>query len=276
MRLTTAGAWLAAAPLLALCGLGLLLPFAARGVGLVVGCLGDAPCGLAAWLTDPEHLDALARTLLLSSASTALGLVLGLGAALHLRRHPRWAGASAVLAGLSSNFSGVPLALALLLLLGSQGVLTRLVYETTGGGGLELTSNTGLLLAFVCFQVPLALVLVLTPVQLLDPALQEAAATLGAGEWTYWRRVGLPVLCPSLIEVGSLLFANAAAAYATPFALAGSASPVLAVQITSAVSGDLFAEPDRAAWLSFELFLVLGAVVAGGRGWAARLRRGGA
>lgn len=272
MRLTPARAWLAAGPLLLLCGAGLLLPLAWRSLALVHACLGPQDCVLRELTTDRFYLDAVLRTLLLSAGSTALGLLLGLGAVLHLVAHPRWRKPVAVLAGVGANFAGVPLALALTLLLGSQGVLTSLARAHGLLQGWDLTSDAGLLLAFTCFQVPLAVVLLAAPVRLLDPALAEAATTLGASPARFWRRVGLPLLAPSLVEAASLLFANAAAAYATPFALAGTASPVLAVQIAAAVSGDIFAQPELATALSLVMAALLLIVIAGGRWLAHRLR----
>ena len=273
MSLTPARAWLAAGPMLLLLAGALLLPFGWRSLALLQACLGGAECALHELWDDRFYLDAIARTVALSAASTALGLVLGLGAALHLVAHPRWDKPVAVLAGLGANFAGVPLALALTLLLGSQGVLTTLARQAGLLQGWDLASDAGLLLAFTAFQVPLALVLLAAPVKLLDPALAEAAATLGASPARFWRRVGLPLLAPSLVEAASLLFANAAAAYATPFALAGTASPVLAVRIAAAVSGDIFSQPELATALSLVMAVLLLTVIAGGRWWSARLRR---
>lgn len=277
MQLTPARAWLAAGPLLVLMAAALLLPFGWRSVDLLRACVGSDSCALHELWADRFYLDAITRTVLLSAASTALGLGLGLGAALHLVAHPRWEKPVAVLAGLGANFAGVPLALALTLLLGSQGVLTTIAQKSLSLAGLplgwDLNSDAGLLLAFTAFQVPLAVVLLMAPVKLLDPALAEAAATLGARPATFWRRVGLPLLAPSLVETASLLFANAAAAYATPFALAGTASPVLAVRIAAAVSGDIFAQPELATALSLVMAALLLVVIVGGRWWSARLRR---
>jgi len=273
MSLTPARAWLASGPLLALMAAALLLPFGWRSADLLQACLGTDSCALHELWADRFYVDAITRTVLLSAASTALGLLLGLGASLHLVAHPRWEKPVAVLAGLGANFAGVPLALALTLLLGSQGVLTTLARGAGLLQGWDLNSDLGLLLAFTCFQVPLAVVLLMAPVRLLDPALAEAAATLGARPAAYWRRVGLPLLLPSLVETASLLFANAAAAYATPFALAGTASPVLAVRIASAVSGDIFAQPELATALSLAMAVLLLTVIVSGRVLAAWLRR---
>ncbi|MFG6489643.1 hypothetical protein ACG04R_23405 [Roseateles sp. BYS78W] len=273
MQLTPARAWLAAGPLLLLMAAALLLPFGWRSVDLLRACVSGSECALHELWADRFYIDAIARTVLLSAASTALGLVLGLGAALHLVAHPRWEKPVAVLAGLGANFAGVPLALSLTLLLGSQGVLTTIARDAGLLQSWDLNSDAGLLLAFTAFQVPLAVALLIAPVRLLDPALAEAAATLGARPAAFWRRVGLPLLAPSLVETASLLFANAAAAYATPFALAGTASPVLAVRIAAAVSGDIFSQPELATALSLVMAVLLLTVIAGGRWWSARLRR---
>lgn len=273
MSLTPARAWLTATPLLALLAAALLLPFGWRSLTLLQACVGGGDCVLHELWADRFYLDAITRTLALSAASTALGLALGLGATLHLAAHPRWEKPVAVLAGLGANFAGVPLALALTLLLGSQGVLTTLARHAGLLQDWDLASDAGLLLAFTLFQLPLAVVLLMAPVRLLDPALAEAAATLGASPGRFWRRVGLPLLAPSLVEAASLLFANAAAAYATPFALAGMSSPVLAVRIGAAVSGDIFAQPELATALSLVMAVLLLVVIVGARGWSARLRR---
>lgn len=274
MRLTPARAWLTAGPLLALLAAALLLPFGWRSLDLLRACAGGADgCALHELWADRFYVDAILRTVALSAASTALGLVFGLGAALHLVALPRWDKTVAVLAGLGANFAGVPLALALTLLLGSQGVLTTLAHDAGLLQGWDLNSDAGLLLAYTTFQVPLALVLLMAPVRLLDPALAEAAATLGASPARFWCRVGLPLLAPSLVEAASLLFANAAAAYATPFALAGTASPVLAVRIAAAVSGDIFSQPELATALSLVMAVLLLVVIVGGRLGSAWLRR---
>src|SRR5471032_2493550 len=100
----------------------------------------------------------------------------------------------------------------------------------------------------------------------------DAASTLGASPALFWRRVGLPLLLPSLVEVGSLLFANAAAAYATPFALSGTSANVLAVRIAALVSGDIFAQPALSSLLAVLMFALLASVI-GGAAWLARRLR---
>jgi putative spermidine/putrescine transport system permease protein len=264
---------LVALPLLALALVAIALPFGWRSADVVAACLAGKDCPLADVLGDAYLQRAAWNTAWLSAVSTALALGLGTAAAVALAARSRVGGGARVLLNLGANFAGVPLALALVLLFGAQGVISSGLARAGLALPFDLQGLSGLLVAYLAFQLPLATLMLLPAVALLDPGLPEAAATLGATPGRYWRRVGLPLLAPSLIEVGSLLFANAAAAYATPFALSGTAANVLAVRIASLVSGDIFAQPELAALLALGLFVLLAAVIGGGRAWAARLRR---
>jgi len=274
MRLSPRTSWLAAAPLLALVALAVALPFAWRSAGVLVDCLRGDDCAARELLADGYYLKAIVNTLRIALLSSLLALVVGGAAAVALAERPAWRRASSVLANLGANFAGVPLALGLTLLFGVQGVARQGLARVGIALPFELEGQGGLLLAYLCFQVPLATLMLALPVQRLEGGLQEAAATLGAGPLLFWRRVGLPLLLPSLVEVGGLLFANAAAAYATPFALAGTSANVLAVRIAALVSGDIFAQPALSALLALLMFVLLVAVMAGAKLLARRLRRG--
>ncbi len=255
-------AWLCAAPLLLLTAATVLGPFAWRSGAALWACLGEDGCEA---LLTPYYLQAIANTVLIAALSSLIVLPVALAACAAAVRRPAWAAPLRWLGSLGANFAGVPLALSFTLMFGVQGAITQLL---GGTAPLRLDGFSGLLAAYVCFQLPLAALLLLAPVQMLDSALEEAAATLGAARSLYWRRVALPLLAPSLIEVGVLLFANAAAAYATPFAMAGSNANMLAVRLTALVSGDLFADTRLPALLALVLFALLSAVMLLGRGLA--------
>jgi putative spermidine/putrescine transport system permease protein len=259
-------AWWAAAPLLALAVATVAGPFAWRSGRALADCSAQGGCQA---LVDAYYLQALLNTLWIGGASTLIALPVALAACVAVLRRPRWAGGVSLLTSLGANFAGVPLALAFTLMFGAQGVITQLL----GAAPLRLDGDSGLLAAYVCFQLPLAALLLLAPVQMLDTQWAEAAATLGAGPWRYAWRVALPMLAPSLVETGVLLFANAAAAYATPFALAGSSANMLAVRLSALVSGDLFADPRLPALLALELFALLAVVLVLGRMLSRRLAR---
>jgi putative spermidine/putrescine transport system permease protein len=273
MNLSKRAPWIAAAPLLLVVLLAVVLPFAWRSGGFLSDCLRGDECAVHDLVADGYYLKAVFNTIWISASSTLVALAIGCAAAVALAAQPSWRRASSVLANLGANFAGVPLALALTLLFGVQGVLR----QGLAGAGIalpfDLEGNGGLLLAYLCFQVPLATLMLALPVQMLEGGLMDAAATLGAGPVLFWRRVGLPLLLPSLIEVGSLLFANAAAAYATPFALSGTSANVLAVRIAALVSGDIFSNPGLSSLLALLMFALLVLVIAGANLIARRLRR---
>jgi len=272
MNLSRRAAWIAAAPLLAIAAVAVVLPFAWRSGGFVADCVHGNDCALRDLVADRYYLKAILNTLWISLASTLVALAVGAAAAVALAEHPRWRRASSVLANLGANFAGVPLALALTLLFGAQGVLRQGLASVGIALPFDLEGNAGLFLAYLCFQVPLATLMLALPVQMLEGGLMDAAATLGAGPTLFWRRVGLPLLLPSLLEAGSLLFANAAAAYATPFALSGTAANVLAVRIAALVSGDIFSNPGLSSLLALLMFVLLVGAIAGANLVARHLR----
>jgi putative spermidine/putrescine transport system permease protein len=265
-------AWAVALPFLLLVLATVAMPFAWRGGEVLLACVRGPECAGRELVADRYYLRALLNTVWLSAGSTLIALAVGTSAAVAIGARPRLHRVASVLASLGANFAGVPLALALTLLFGAQGVISGGLARAGLALPFDLYGLSGLFVAYLCFQVPLATLMLMPAVAMGDDSLHEAAATLGARPALYWRRVGLPLLAPSLVEVGSVLFANAAAAYATPFALSGTAANVLAVRIAALVSGDIFAQPELAMMLALAMFALLMAVIGGGRMLAARWR----
>ena len=81
------------------------------------------------------------------------------------------------------------------------------------GGGFSLSTVSGLTLVYLYFQIPLMVLVTLPAIDGLKPSWREASSNLGGTTWTYWRRVGLPVLAPSLLGGFLLLFARGAGAW---------------------------------------------------------------
>lgn len=136
------------------------------------------------------------------------------------------------------------------LLLADSGLLARLTGIADGGWprlvaspgwvavGLELAWKES---AFV------ALVVVGT-LAVRGPALQEAAALLGAGRWQRLRRVTLPLATPALVASSALSFAYAIGSYEVPYVLGRTAPeplPVLAYRLFTSI--DLATRPQAAA-----------------------------
>ena len=159
----------------------------------------------------------------LSAASAVVGGVLGTLLALVVVRmqRPRWLRTVvSAFSGVAANMGGVVLAFMFIATLGAQGLATKIldavgITMTTG----FITSFWGLVAVYLFFQIPLMFLVMLPAVDGLKPAWREAVANLGGTAFTYWRRVGGPVLAPAALGGLLLLFANSFAAYATASAL---------------------------------------------------------
>ncbi|CAI6084220.1 hypothetical protein COHCIP112018_04269 [Cohnella sp. JJ-181] len=197
-------------------------------------------------LQSAYYMQAIKNSLLISAASSAIGIVVGLACAYAITRFPaRTRDRLLMFSNMTSNFSGVPLAFAYIVLLGSNGVFT-LLFKQWGWsvfGGFDLYSWSGLVLVYVYFQVPLALLLLYPAFYAIRDQWREAASLLGASRWQFWTSVGLPVLSPAVFGTMGILFANAMGAYATAYALVGGNYNLLAVRIGSLVAGDVVNQP---------------------------------
>lgn len=164
-----------------------------------------------------------------------------------------------VIANMTSNFAGIPLAFAYIILLGSSGVL--LIFGRRAGidwlANYNLYSPWGLCIVYLYFQLPMGIVLLLPIYDALDKGWRESAELLGASSIQYWRRIGLPVLMPSIVGVFAMMFANAMGAYASAEALTGTGVNLLSIRIANTVTGDIFARPEIGAALSVLLAMIL-------------------
>lgn len=160
---------------------------------------------------------------------------------------------------ITSNFAGIPLAFAFIILLGNVGVLTLFAKEI----GLDviaqfdLYSIQGLMLTYVYFQIPLATMLLLPAFHVLKKQWVEAVKLLGGNSFIYWIKVGIPNLLPSILGTFSVLFANAIAAYATGYALLSSNAMLLPVRISEQFVGDLVQAKEFGSALAVVLMLLM-------------------
>ncbi|MFF2090599.1 ABC transporter permease [Paenibacillus sp. NPDC058174] len=197
-------------------------------------------------LQSSYYLKAITNSLLISILSSAIAIVIGLICAYSITRFsPKIRDLLLTISNMTSNFAGVPLAFAYIILLGSNGVFT-LLFKQWGWDVFEsfnLFSWSGLILVYVYFQVPLALLLLYPSFFGIREQWREAAELLGAGRWKFWSTIGLPVLTPAIFGTLGILFANAMGAYATAYALVGGNYNLLAVRIGSLVAGNVINQP---------------------------------
>lgn len=211
-------------------------------------------------LTNIYYLKAIQNSLMISLFSSLIGIVVGFIITYALTKtSEKTQERILVFTNLTSNFAGIPLAFAFILLFGNSGLFTALLANM----GIDLFqyfnlySWTGLVFIYIYFQLPLSILLLFPLFRGLDVKLRDAAVLLGANRLHFWRYIGLPYLFPGLVGTLSLLFANSLGAYATAYALVGSNYNLVPIRIGGLVSGDIFARPELGSALAVILALIL-------------------
>jgi len=207
-----------------------LLPMAR--LALIAGTGPDGLAAYAAILTHPRYLQSLVATLLLSAAVTAAALAIAGVAGLFLARN-RFPGQSLLLAMLTFPlaFPGVVVGFMVIMLAGRQGLIGEIAFRLFGSRLVFAYSMAGLFMGYLYFSIPRVILTVMAAAEKLDPSLEEAARSLGAGRWRVLRDVIIPGLGPALISSGAISFATAMGAFGTAFTLA-TANLVMAASLS--------------------------------------------
>ena len=156
-------------------------------------------------------------------------------------------------ANMTSNFAGVPLAFAFIILLGFNGALTLILKDAGIIDDFNLYSKTGLIILYTYFQIPLGVLLLYPAFDAVREDWNESAALPGASSFQFWRYIGLPVLTPALLGTFVILLANALGAYATVYALTTGNFNVLPIRIAAMEAGDITLDPNMASALAMIL-----------------------
>ncbi len=161
---------------------------------------------------EPERLRPLVNSLWMASAATvaALGVALAAGI-LRVRHRVRAGGAIEALLGLPWAVPGTVFAIALA---GAFSVFSPATFRVVLVGTIWI-----LPLAYLVRNLPITGRAVLAGFRQLDPSLEEASATLGAGRWRTLRRVTLPLLRPALAAGATLAFVTAFGDFVTSIML---------------------------------------------------------
>lgn len=214
-------------------------------------------------LFEPRYVHAFRNSIELGLATAVLGGIFGtLVAYLALSpRVPAWLRTAVTsFSGVAANFAGVPLAFAFVSTLGTIGLVTVWL-KSLGldlyGSGFSLFSFAGLVLTYLYFQIPLMVIIITPAVQGLRREWREAARNLGATPWQYWRYIGLPILLPALLAAMVLLFGNAFAAYATPYALTSGNMALVPIEIGNVLSGNVMSSPQLGQALALGMIAVM-------------------
>jgi putative spermidine/putrescine transport system permease protein len=202
------------------------------------------------------YFQAIKNSIVISSISAVVSIIIAVIAAYSFTKFSRRIqNRLLMIANMTSNFEGIPLSFSYIILLGNNGLFT-LLFAKIGWdlfADFNLYSWTGLILVYIYFQIPLAVMLIYPSFQGIKKQWKEASALLGGTKGSFWLRIGIPVLLPSIVGTFSILFANAMGAYATAYALVGSNYNLLSLQIASLVASDVTLKPQLGSALGFLL-----------------------
>ncbi|MBP6502594.1 MAG: ABC transporter permease subunit [Rhodoferax sp.] len=162
------------------------------------------------FFSDPFLYDTLGKTFALAIPVTCLSLLLAIPVAMRVRlmQHQRLL---TTLLVLPITLGTVLVAQGMLGYFGPQGWFNRTMMELgLLSSPVKLTHNyTGVLLSLLITGFPFTFLLTLSHVTGIDPALEHAAATLGARPAARFRHIFLPLLLPGLAMTFCLSFVQA-------------------------------------------------------------------
>lgn len=203
----------------------------------------------------------------LSGLTALIGSALGVVVGYNIYRWPnkRMQELLITLSDVTTNFAGAPLAFAFIIILGSNGVITQFFLQHLGlkiYPEFSIYSFSGLALAYVYFQLPLMVLLIIPAFGGLKKEWRESATNLGANTFAFWWNIGIPILTPSLLAGFVLLFANAFGAYATAYTLTGSRLSLVTLQIGFTITGEVLHDPGVGQALAIGSLLIMGTCIA--------------
>ncbi len=178
---------------------------------------------------DPARLEPLLNSAWMAAVSTVAAVALALAAGELLRRRSpgAWRHPIESLLALPWALPGTVFAIAL--------AATFSVHSPWTLRWVLVGSVALLPLAYLVRNLPVTGRAVLAGYRQLDPALEEAAASLGVGPWATFRRVTLPLLRPALAAGGSLAFVAALGDFVTSIVLYTYDNRPISIEIMSSL-----------------------------------------
>lgn len=168
----------------------------------------------------------LTNTLIVATISTTISTVIGTLLAVGLVRYAfRFKNLLRYLLYIPVVVPDVVMGISLLLLFDT-------IRDLVGWPRLSLFT---VILAHISFQIAYVTLVVRARLQLLDPALEEAASDLGANSWNTFREVTLPLIWPGVVSGALLAFSLSLDDFVVTFFTAGSGSTTLPLYIYSSV-----------------------------------------
>jgi molybdate transport system permease protein len=225
----------------------------------LVGLLKRAPWG-STWddLTTQQARDAIRLSIECSLWATLLSVVFGVPLAWVLAR-TQFHGRSLVRALVVLPMVLPPVVGGVALLFTFQrngGLLGEWLYDWFG---IQLTFSTaGAVLAETFVAMPFLVITVEAGLRTMDRRYEDAAASLGAGRWTVFRRVTLPLVAPALYAGAALAWARALGEFGATITFAGN---IQGRTQTVPLAVYLFLESDQGVAIALSLVLLAVSVI---------------
>jgi iron(III) transport system permease protein len=178
----------------------------------------------AEFFATPAELRALWSSVWISAATVLLSALIGIPLAFLFARFEfpgrRVLGALAAMPVLLPPLVGV---IAILFLYGESGIATRTLQSALGleSPPWRMQGASAILAVHAYSMYVYFYLFALAGLARLDPAVHEAAASLGAGRFRTLTRVTLPLLTPTLAGAALLTFMTSMASFSAPYVLGG-------------------------------------------------------
>jgi iron(III) transport system permease protein len=210
-------------------------------------------------LSNPFFLNGLGNSLMIAAAAAISTVVVGVPFAFCLARLP--IGGKAVLLALAALPLVLPSfvsAYALVLLFGRSGIVTGAL-QSLGIPFESLYGAKGIVAVYTLTLYPYVALPVIAAFKSVDVSVEEAAQNLGASRARVLRTVTLPLVLPSILSGGLLVFIEALENFGVPFVLAED-RPILSVEAYKLFVGETTDNPASAGVLG--VLLVVCTVIA--------------
>ncbi|MEU0069993.1 ABC transporter permease [Streptomyces sp. NPDC006332] len=193
------------------------------------------------WYADAfrgANLEILFTTLRISAETSLLSLVIGFVLAAAVSRlKPLLAGLVMVVVVVPHFISALVRTYGWIILLGEHGVINNaLTGLHVPGAPFDLLYNElGVVIGTTSVMLPYTVLLLYAVMKGIDRRLMAAAASMGAGRLTIFRRVYVPLVAPGLVNAGVLCFILCLGYYLTPALMGGAKQTMVASLINEQV-----------------------------------------
>lgn len=173
-------------------------------------------------LRDPFIWKVIGQTLRFGILTTLVTLLLSYPLAYHMAR------ARSRIKGLLMIMLLAPLLVGIvirsygwMIILADNGLINQLADELDIGPFSLMYNKTGVMIGLIHIYMPFMVLSILGSLQTVDPDLERAARSLGAGTWQTLRRITWPLSLPGVASGAVLVFVLTVSAYVTPSLLGG-------------------------------------------------------